>query len=79
MFRPAILKVLFRLAPMILTCVYGAAPQVVRVKEIFPKPVAFAPDGKTLASRSEENTVKLWDVATGEEIRTLSGHTDSVR
>jgi len=30
--------------------------------------VAFAPDGKTLASGSYDHTVKLWDVATGTEI-----------
>src|SRR2546425_8291276 len=35
--------------------------------------VAFAPDGKTLASGSYDHTVKLWDAATGKEIRTLSG------
>src|SRR5208283_3293124 len=29
--------------------------------------VAFSPDGKTLITGSYDNTVKLWDVATGKE------------
>jgi len=40
--------------------------------------VAFSPDGKTLASGGWDNTVKLWDVATGRELRTLKGHSNHV-
>jgi WD40 repeat protein len=40
--------------------------------------VAFAPDGVTLASGSKDKTIKLWNLKTGKEIRTLRGHNDKV-
>ncbi|MFM6375544.1 MAG: WD40 repeat domain-containing protein, partial [Microcystis panniformis] len=40
--------------------------------------VNFSPDGKTLVSGSYDNTIRLWNVETGQEIRTLTGHDRSV-
>lgn len=40
--------------------------------------VAFGPDGKTLASGSSDYTIKLWDVESGRELRTLTGHSSDV-
>ncbi|MCV3217343.1 AAA-like domain-containing protein, partial [Plectonema radiosum NIES-515] len=40
--------------------------------------VAFSSDGKTVASGSSDNTIKIWDISTGKLIRTLTGHSSSV-
>lgn len=87
-------KTMVRLASIALLAVIAAVATVVYFKwfkVIDPKlartfightapvnQVAFTPDSARLVSASRDNTVKLWDVATGEELRTFSGHSNWV-
>src|SRR5262249_44601543 len=40
--------------------------------------IAFSPDGKLLATASYDRLIKLYDVASGKEVRTLKDHSDAV-
>src|SRR3990172_7661546 len=46
-------------------------PQTGHANEV--NAAAFSPDGRWLASGDDEGTIKLWEVATGRELRTLKG------
>jgi len=41
--------------------------------------VVFSPDGGQLATASKDGTVRLWNVATGTQIRQFQGHNRGVR
>ncbi|MGD9368042.1 MAG: hypothetical protein PVH87_20245, partial [Desulfobacteraceae bacterium] len=57
-------------------------PETVSTKEIvlqlghndFINAASFSPDGTTIVSASNDKTLRLWDVASGKLLRTLSGH-----
>ncbi|MGI8917153.1 MAG: caspase family protein [Pyrinomonadaceae bacterium] len=40
--------------------------------------VAFSPDNRWLASGGKDDVIKIWDLATGNVLRTLYGHTSNV-
>jgi WD40 repeat protein len=41
--------------------------------------VAFSPDGRFVATASDDETARVWETATGKEVYTLSGHEGPVR
>jgi WD40 repeat protein len=41
--------------------------------------VSFSPNGQLVLSGSEDNTLRIWDVAAGESLKTLRGHGQPVR
>jgi WD40 repeat protein len=56
----------------------GTATKVLRGHQSWVWAVAWSPDGEQLATASADKTAKIWDLASEENLLTLSGHTDSV-
>ena len=53
----------------------GACTQTLTGHTDEVRSVAYAPDGKHLASGSDDKTIKIWDTATGACTQNLTGHT----
>ncbi len=44
----------------------------------FVAALAFSPDGQTLATAAGDKVLRLWEVASGKELRRFTGHKDAV-
>jgi WD40 repeat protein len=53
-------------------------PEEIKGHNGFVYSVAFSPDGNLLATGSFDNTIKIWDVKTGQCLHTCKGHTNQV-
>jgi WD40 repeat protein len=40
--------------------------------------VTFSPDGSLIATASEDRTARIWEIASGDQLRELSGHSSEV-
>jgi len=56
--------------PKLVSTIHGHADTILAI--------AFSPDGSTVASASYDKLVKLWDVATAKQIKSLKEHSDAV-
>jgi WD40 repeat protein len=78
----AFLVVLLGNISRLLSDTLPAVPAPAEVRRLphmgFVAALAFSPDGKTLATASEDKFVRLWEVAGGKELRRFTGHKGAV-
>ncbi len=56
-------------------CEDFGAPQYILGHTKGVRAVCFSPDGKLIASGSDDQTIRLWEVNTGREFKMFEGHT----
>ncbi|WP_036485796.1 caspase family protein [Myxosarcina sp. GI1] len=59
----------------------SGTPQLVRTlpgHDAAISQIQYTPDGKLIASGSQDNTIKLWNAKTGDLITTLTGHREAI-
>jgi WD40 repeat protein len=66
------------LPPLTLAAYEGIEPVQIEQRYAVTS-IAFSPNGRQVAACSDDNSVKVWNVASGEERFTLNGHKDDVR
>lgn len=67
-----------RLNVMLVDTITGNTMELPDTHEGRVTAVAISPDGKTIATGSEDNTAKMWSAASRVELATLKGHKDFV-
>ena len=55
-----------------------AEPRILKAHDVTIRTGAFSKDGRLLATGSSDQSIKVWDVATGRNVFTFRGHEDGV-